>query len=131
MEKNYTAVDPNALNSLSEPYKTIANLLFQLISVNDCLGYTQLTVSDAAPIKLGTTPRGVSFAYIEIEADSNSSSSERVVRFTEDGSNPTATRGMTLGDNGVYEVKGTFNLENFQIIGIDAGISHKINVQYF
>ena len=55
----------------------------------------------------------------------------RVIRFKENGSDPSANSGIALGDNDLYEITGRWNLESFRVIGVEAGKSHVLRVQYY
>jgi hypothetical protein len=140
----------NYLRSKSAYPQAAANeLLFGLISGLNCLGYEQVTFDDSAAIQLpnyGDYTQAVK-ALIVIEADATSTDKSKIARFTEDGvTTPTTAIGMPLGDLSIYETGGVIQvetqafqasqafqnaLENFQIIGIEAGKTLTLNVQYF
>jgi len=93
-------------------------------------GYEDLTVSDTEVAQLSVPENSIS-ATISIEADATSTEKSRVVRFKENGSDPSANTGIALGDNDLYEISGRWNLESFRIIGIEAGKSHVLRIQYY
>ena len=93
-------------------------------------GYEDLTVSDAEVAQL-TIPENAISATISIEADASVTDKSKVIRFKENGSDPTASSGIAFGDNDLYEITGRWNLESFRVIGVEAGKSHIIRVQYY
>jgi len=103
----------------------------ELTAISEALGGFQiLTVTDAAAVSL-TVPTGASMAVISTEGDSTASDTSRVVMFKENGTSPTATEGIGQGNNDVYISRGFTNLSNFKAIGIEAGKTHKLKVQYY
>ena len=109
------------------------NLLYAILTGGDCLAYQELLVDSITPKGL-TFPAGTVYALIIVEANSGTADKTKVIRFKEadNVSNPpTAVRGIPLGDLSVYEVKGTSNLTNFKVIGIEAGKVHSLKIQYF
>lgn len=70
-------------------------------------------------------------ATISIESDVNSSNFYRVIRFKENGAEPSLMSGIALGDNDIYEITGKHNLEQFKIIGIEPEKTHRIQIQYY
>ncbi len=110
----------------------LGNLLSAILYGGKCLSYEKLTVDDAPVVDLtAIIPAGARSAVITIEAAAAEADEPRVVRFTEDGSDPTDTDGMPLGDNGTVEVKGSDNLANFKIIGITAALTHTLHIQFY
>jgi len=93
-------------------------------------GYEDLPVSDTEVAQLSIPENAIS-ATISIEADGSAAEKSRVVRFKENGSDPTASSGIALGENDLYEITGRWNLESFRVIGVEAGKSHIIRVQYY
>jgi len=93
-------------------------------------GYEDLAVTDMEVAQLTIPENGIS-ATISIEADGSAAEKSRVVRFKENGSDPSANSGIALGDNDLYEITGRWNLESFRVIGVEAGKSHIIRVQYY
>jgi len=78
-----------------------------------------------------TIPENAISATISIESDASVTDKSRVIRFKENGSNPSANSGIALGDNDLYEITGRWNLESFRVIGIEAGKNHVLRVQYY
>ena len=70
-------------------------------------------------------------AVIIIEVDETCSVLHRVVRFKENGANPSPNSGFALGDNDMYSIIGKQNLEQFRIISIEADKIHKARIQFF
>ena len=93
-------------------------------------GYQDLQVNDTEVVQL-TIPENAISATISIEADGSATEKSRVVRFKENGSDPSANSGIALGDNDLYEITGLLNLESFRVIGVEVGKSHVIRVQYY
>ena len=93
-------------------------------------GYEDLSVTDMEVAQL-TIPENAISATISIEADTSVTDKTRVIRFKENGSDPSANSGIALGDNDLYEITGRWNLESFRVIGIEAGKSHVLRVQYY
>ena len=78
-------------------------------------GYEDLTVDDSEA-------KGLTVPDIAISAS---------VFFEVDGTAPTATSGQSFGDGDVLELFGKTSLDNFQVIGIEAGKSHILRIQYY
>jgi hypothetical protein len=93
-------------------------------------GYQDLTVNDTA-VKILTVPSEAIAASIHFETDETSSNKSRALRFKENGTNPTATSGQAFGDGDVLELLGKASLDNFKIIGIEAGKNHALRIQYY
>ena len=93
-------------------------------------GYEDLTVTDAEAKSL-TVPEDAVSATISIEAAVSVTDKSRVIRFKENGSDPSVNSGIALGDNDLYEITSRWNLESFRVIGIEAGKSHALRVQYY
>lgn len=81
------------------------------------LGYQQMTslASATAP----TVPAGASWAVLVAEA--------QIVRWRDDGTDPTASIGMTLAAGVPYEFTGDFDRLKF----IEATASAKLNITYY
>jgi hypothetical protein len=108
------------------------HLLHAILYGGKCLSYEQLVFDDAPAVVLPNIPVNARSAIIVIENTGGAMADEnKIARFREDGTAPTADIGMPLGNNGSVEVKGSQNLAEFQIIGIDAGATHILRVQYY
>ena len=121
----------------------VGNFLSALLHGGKSLGYRSFTFNDAAakafsdiadpdgggPLAAGI-PSGAVYAICVIEADATQADQARVARFRCDNTAPTAAEGMPLGDNGSFEVKGD-NLNTFKIIGITAGKTHTVRVEFY
>ncbi len=94
-----------------------------------CVGYQEFDVDDNPAVSL-TVPVGAKACVIVVEAGGSPANANRVARFREDGTAPTALIGMPIGDNGSVEVKGTTNMTNFKIIATEV-LTHKVRVQYY
>lgn len=93
-------------------------------------GYEDITITDAEAKSL-TVPDDAVSAEIHIEADGTATKPNRVIRYKQNGTAPTANIGMALGDGDVIEVFGKANLDVFEAIGIEAGKSHSLRIQYY
>lgn len=118
------------------PYALTHELLWGMLTGLNCLGYAEIDVTELLALPLPPYPNVIpEVAYkalIVVEADPLSTNKTRCVRFTEDITNPpTAVFGMPLGDLSIYEVGGQGNMDNFRIIGIEAGRTHKVRIQYY
>jgi hypothetical protein len=91
-----------------------------------CLGYQQLTVA-ASAVKF-TVPLHSNRAIIIVE--STISAPSFAIRFTEDGTTPTASAGMPRCNGEAFEVTDIQNLNKFMAIQV-AGGTHKLNIQYY
>jgi hypothetical protein len=106
------------------------NLLWALLTGMENRGFEKLSVTNTPAVEL-TVPQKALAAVIIVEADATSADLKKVVRFREDGNPPTATDGMPLGDMNFYEVRGDASLKAFRIIGIEAGKTHTLSIQYY
>jgi predicted hotdog family 3-hydroxylacyl-ACP dehydratase len=88
-----------------------------LKNTSSCLGYQQITsLSAAAGL---TVPAGATLAIIQAEA--------QIVRWRDDGTNPTAAVGMTIAAAATLVYDGNLNAIKF----IEATASAKLNVAYY
>lgn len=85
----------------------------------DALGYTQLTSLGSA-VDLGTIPAGAETVILQAEAQN--------VRFRDDGTNPTATVGMILVVNTMYEFT-TAQIARMRVI--QAAASAILNISFY
>lgn len=125
-------VDPLPLPKDGTAQEFLAGILYG----GQAIAFETITVTAGAPAKLLQTldPRiqgKCRIALIVLEADSTTPIPTRAVRFRQDTVAPTATVGHWIGDNGAIEIKNLINLRNVQFIGINAGKTHKLQVQYF
>jgi|GEM_PF-1068969 len=94
-------------------------------------GYQDLSVDETEALSL-TVPTDAIAATIAIETDEVTVQNlTRLIRFKINGSLPTITSGIALGDNDIYELKGATNLQAFRVIGIETGITSMLRVQYY
>lgn len=93
-------------------------------------GYYDLLI-DGNEAKQLVVPQEAVSAVIVVEADASSTSFQRVVRFKENGSDPTANSGFALGENDMYSIIGKQNLANFKVIGIENDKIHTLRGQFF
>lgn len=129
----------------NQPYASLTNdLLAGMLWGGKCIGYRQLNVTDVAavgfdnipdpdaggPLTAGI-PAGAKYAICVLEAGVADVDKARVARFRTDAINPTAAVGMPVGDNGSFEIKGSDNLAAFRIIGINAGVTHVLRIEFY
>lgn len=113
------------------PYKgNIEGYLGAILLGGTILGYEELFVDESAVVTL-TVPDKAKKAVLVVEADESSSNLKKVMRYQiGPGVTPTDTTGMPISDESVFEIGTLWNLTNFKIIGIEAGKTHKITVEY-
>ncbi len=109
---------------------TFTDWLHALFFQGECIGVETLQVYWYYASQL-TIPIGAQYALLVVEASPTIPDKSKVLRFWEDGSLPTATSGIPMGELGVYEVKGKENMQRFRIIGIEAFYGHSVQIQYF
>jgi hypothetical protein len=119
------------LSAVERVLTDIRNLLSRGDKGKKCIGYEAISVGDTTPMTLTKAPSSSFSAIITVEGDSTVASSSKVVRFTEDGTTPTATIGMPLGNLDTYEVQFLDNIQAFKCLGIEAGKTHSLKVQYY
>ena len=93
-------------------------------------GYEDLTVDDSEEKSL-TVPSDAVSASVFFEVNSTTTDKARALRYKENGTAPTANSGQPFGDGDVLELFGKTSLDNFQVIGIEAGKSHILRIQYY
>jgi len=111
-------------------HDTLTDWFHALFFQGECIGVETISVYSYYFAQL-TIPQGAQYALIVVEASASTTDKSRVLRFWEDGSNPSQYFGIPLGDLGVYEVKGKENMQRFKMIGIEAFNVHTVQVQYF
>ena len=99
-------------------------------------GFQSITINDNTTVKHISSvfifpDASAKVAIISIEADPNSTNLNRVVRFLENGSDPTTTSGLALGDNDIYKIEGLIQIFKFRIIGIESGKTHIVRIQLY
>lgn len=115
----------------NDPFCSRELLLMQnAIRGGTCIGYENLVVTDAAAVA-PTIPADTVQARLIVAANAATAIAGRALRFREDGTDPTAANGMLLGDLSVYFISNPANLANLKLIGIDAGLSHNVHIQYY
>lgn len=126
--------------SASKPFeKTGERQLDEIGGFSNCLGYAKKAVTGAAVVTLTPIPKNTRYAVLVVMCDpviSDPVAASNVVYVREDGGIPVtgaapAGDGMPLGDLSIYEVKGIKNLKAFKMIGIRAGETHSVRIQYF
>lgn len=93
-------------------------------------GFETLAVNDSEAKAL-TVPDDAVSAEIHIEADATTAKPRSAIRYKQNGTAPTANTGMRLGDEDIIEVYGKANLDKFKAIGIEAGKTHQLQIQYY
>ena len=87
-------------------------------------------VGSAGAVKL-TVPNNALGCYISLDADSSTQDRLKACRFWQTGDTPTAEDGASLADGGYYEIESRPNLENFQVIGVEDGLTHRLMIEYY
>jgi len=95
-----------------------------------CLLTTKINVDDTAAVALPNIPANANSALVVLEADSTSTTPERAAHFSEKDT-PTNVLGLPLADNAPYEIITAENIAAFKVIGIEAGKTHVLQIQYF
>jgi hypothetical protein len=94
------------------------------------LGYQQIDVTATTAVSL-TVPDKAKKAIIIVEADPTTGNKTQVVRYQSgENANPTATVGIAIGDKGAFDIGLLWNLKRAKFIGIEAGKTHKLIVEY-
>ena len=99
-------------------------------SKRSCLLTTSVSFDNIAAMPLPNIPANASTAIVVLEADSTSSTPERAAHLSEKQT-PTSVLGLPLADNTPYEIIGADNIAAFKVIGIEAGKTHKLQIEYF
>ena len=119
---------------------SVESLLHAILHGGKMIQYSQITITGAAKtfanaVALGVgaagLPPGARAALCVLEAAVAEVNAPRVARFRTDSGAPTAANGMSVGDNGSFEINGTENLSDFQIIGIIGGNSHILHIAFY
>lgn len=111
----------------------ISKMLQSIFSGGTAIGDPQvLNVDDLTPVGL-TIPNGAYYCVVTCAANLNATIPERAIMFSQNGAvtPPTATTGMPIGDNGLVEFTGGDALKNVRFIGIEAGLTHQLFIEYY
>lgn len=92
-------------------------------------GFQKITVDTT--VKLLTVPSDAVSATMQLEADSNTTNKQKVIRVKYSGTNPTLTDGFVYEDGIIIPLAGRDNLQKLRIIGLEAGKQHILWVQYY
>jgi hypothetical protein len=92
------------------------------------IGHEIITLSDGNVHSL-TVPTDARYALMVLE-ETGGTGTAKLIRFWEDGSNPTTTTGIVRGDMDAWDVVSYANLKSFKIIRLTAS-AHKLFVQYY
>jgi hypothetical protein len=96
------------------------------------LGIEKISVTSLA-VKQFTVPAGAKMAILCVDADQTATDLNKVIHWTEDGTDPTTTsagNGMLLGDNSVLEIRGSLNVAAFKMISREVK-TNVVRVQYY
>ena len=93
-------------------------------------GYEDLQINDAMAYAL-TVPVDAVSASIFFEADPTTADQSCIIRFKENGTDPTGNSGQGFGHKDIFNPAGKSTLDMLRFIGIEAGKTHTIRVQYF
>lgn len=111
--------------------KEISRILGVDLNGRKCIGEQVLSLTDNSTVKTLTIPDTAQSALIIAEAGASPANSSKIVRFYESGTTPTTSNGYVLGDLDTYEVVNLTNLQNFKVIGLDAAVTHKLQILYY
>jgi len=98
---------------------------------DDSAGIESLTVGSASAVVLASVPAAANTALVSVEGDATALDLTKCIRITQNGTAPTSTVGMILGNLDVYEIKTRINIANFKVIGIEAGKTNILKIEYF
>ncbi len=93
-------------------------------------GFEKITTANNATVYSLTPPADASACILSIEAAAGQVNNNTVIRFREDGTDPTTATGIPLGAYGAYEVKNLTNLANFKFIAVE-NLAAVIQIQYY
>jgi len=110
--------------------QSIPSYLNALIRGGVCCGYEKISNVDNTDVNTLTVPTGAVSALISIEANNGQANNNIVIRFKENGEDPTIAEGMPLGNYGTYEVKNEENLAGFKFISPE-NLVQTIHVLYY
>lgn len=114
--------DPRNLNS-----QMVLEKIKNLLGPNGvCVGHETLAISSTA-VSLASIPTNATYALLQVES---SVTSGTVVRYWEDGSNPTSTVGIFRSHGDPFDIINPQNLQQFRIIQTQGG-THQVNVLYY
>ena len=99
------------------------------------IAYATLQVGAAIPVGLpdlaaDSLLKQTKRIVIAIEAAAGTAYLPMVMRYKMDGTEPTASEGMPLGHLGVLDAGHYINLKNLKFVGIEAGKTHKVTVEF-
>jgi hypothetical protein len=94
-------------------------------------GFEEVILNDGTVKDLDNAPENTGCATIQFEVNSGTPTDARkIVRFKENGSNPTASEGFVLGDGDILYVNGYDNIPKFKMIRTESSVEVKATVQY-
>lgn len=108
--------------------QTITKLLQIVSTGHRAVGHEVITFSADTVYSL-TVPTEARYALMVLE-QAGATGARKVIRFWEDGSNPTSTEGLSRGDMDAWDIVSYSNLKDFKAIRSIAG-SHKLFIQYY
>lgn len=100
-------------------------------SNRQAISYAQTTFDNSPAIRLPNIPNDAMIAIITIEASSTATDPTKCARYVEGVGTLSTSSGMPIGDLDTYEVFGSDGIAQFQIIGIESGKTHTLNVTYY
>lgn len=110
--------------------QSVVSYLNALIRGGVCCGYEKINNVDNTDINGLTVPTAAVTALIAVEANAGQVNNNAVIRFREDGGNPTVTDGIPIGNAGTYEVKNEENLAGFKFISPE-NLVQTVHVLYY
>lgn len=96
------------------------------------LGYQVLTVTNTEAVSCDLPPH-VKYAVFLVEADATASDQTRCIRYKSKGEDdlPTDSAGIPIGHLGVFQIGHPINLYKLRLIGVEAGKTHSVQVEYY
>lgn len=92
-------------------------------------GIETLALSTASSTGLASIPTDARYAIIQIN-ETTTSGSVDVIRYWQNGTDPTSTTGIVRGDRDAFDLITMENIKNFRVIRLTAN-AHVLQVQYF
>ena len=118
-------------------------LLYNLIAGGEAIAYESLSVNNSSftTLTIPNTNDKVVYARVIMEADATTTDPTKAARFIQSPNIGTGkstitptnlkAQGFLLADKGTFTISGLGNLKSFKCIGLDAGKTHTLRVEYY
>lgn len=110
-------------------HNVLADLVYMLFFQGECIRTYTMYISNMTQRLPDMTE--AKYAIIVAEADSHQVNKDVIIRFCEDGNDPSPDKGMPLGHMGTYELKGRENLERFCMVGTEDEMNSRVTIQFY